>query len=107
MSDTAKREAPPDLEHRAPCCTLCGNEVSDFGNDGWDCEGCGAYWPYSGYDGKWNESELPQCGGVIQPFLKVGPEHENIRTNEYRCLLSEGHKSEHRAEELIYWPRQD
>lgn len=100
-----KRPRPPELEHRPPMCTLCYEEVTSDG-DGWNCEGCSAYWPYNSYgdDGSWDEEDAPQCPGVIQPFLKSG--HENIRTNEYRCLLAQGHEGSHRAETFISWKRQ-
>jgi hypothetical protein len=100
-----KRAAPPELSFNDPDCVLCLNTVQSDG-DGYYCATCKAYWPYDGREGAWENDDLRQCYGVKQPFLKVGPEHESIRTNEYRCLLDLGHEGDHRAEGFITWARQ-
>lgn len=97
-----KRQDPPPVEHRAPLCPLCLEEVR--GEDGWMCDSCDIYWSWDGDSGSWLNEDVEQCGGVKQPFL--GSEHENIRTNEYRCLLDVDHKGDHRADGFIDWKRQ-
>lgn len=102
-----KRTPPGQLEYRAPDCPICWTEVHSDG-DGWTCGTCDAYWPYDDQnaEGNWLNEDVEQCGGIKQPFLNCKPEHENIRRNEYRCVLDIDHKGDHHADGHTYWKRQ-
>lgn len=102
-----KRTPPGQLQPRNPLCPLCSEEVGCDG-DSFTCEHCNARWPcdgsWSSDEGDWIDPDAPQCGGIKQPFLTS--RYENIRHNEYRCMLDLDHKGKHRCYD-IEWSRQD
>lgn len=105
---TTKRTPPGSLVPRNPMCPLCYDEVSCDGDTFW-CEPCGAQWPCEdpGFNdpGGWRDDEAAQCGGIKQPFLTS--KYDNIRHDEIRCLLDQGHETDHIGADGITWHRQD
>lgn len=83
----ADRMLPPALEPPMPPCPLCKEEVEHDG-DSFRCPTCKASWSDIGYEGNW-EDDGPQCPSA--------PDGEP-------CVLTEGHKREHRDRYGDAWP---
>ncbi|WP_027933713.1 hypothetical protein [Amycolatopsis thermoflava] len=90
---TTRRVPPPPIEHRAPDCSICGEETH-WDDGGFGCEDCGAWWPEEAVGreepGEWNDEDERQCRWVIQPYADH-PVHERLRPFTYRCLKAEDH----------------
>ena len=97
-----KRDAAPALYHRAPDCSICGEEVSHDG-DSYYCEHCNAYWPDPVGEGEWSD-DTKQCPSTHQPFARnpfaAGKPYQ---FDAERCLLDEDHQPPHRSESITEW----
>lgn len=100
---TGTRSAPPELEHRAPLCPLCGDEVG-YDGDSFCCDSCGAYWSGHG-PGTWNEPEIKACPSTRKPYDRSDLEakYENIRHHQDHCILPVDHDGKHRSDEFSMW----
>lgn len=98
-----KRDAPPELYHRAPDCSICGEEVSHDG-DSYYCEHCNAYWPDPVGEGAWNNDDVEQCPSTHQPMaLNEFAEGKPYQFDTERCLLDADHKERHRSDSITTW----
>lgn len=100
---TAKRQAAPELYHRSPDCSVCGEEVNHDG-DSFHCEHCNAYWPDPHGEGTWYNEDDPQCASTHQPmalneYAKGKPYQYDIK----RCLLDADHAGKHRSDMITNW----
>jgi len=99
---TGTRPAPPELEHRAPLCSMCGEETHC--DDGFCCDPCGAYWSDNGR-GSWFDPDVKVCTSSQKPFDQpdLEPKYENIRHHVNHCILPFNHDGQHRAGEFETW----
>ena len=101
--NVVNRDAAPGLYHRAPDCSICGEEVSHDG-DSFYCEHCNVYWPDPHGEGAWNNDDTEQCASTHQPLARNKfAEGKSYQFETKRCLLDADHDGKHRADMINEW----